>query len=830
MRTPTSGKGLSAAAARLPDESIGASALDNFLVVLICALLVWRLLVPTEGSVLGETLWITLAWPLVLALWGMSQFRRNSRPLRCGWLDVAVWTLVGGHVVASLRVWLSQGEQRSALNMLWEWLALGISFFLVRQILVERSDRGQLLQMLVAVLISLAGLGIWQHHYGYRQMAAEYERISVQVRQLEQWEATPPPALGAGRAAWETERNRLQMELYRQKVPLDKHARLLWEQRIKESSEPLGMFALANTFAGILLCGLLLLAGGLVESWNAGISWTRRGLLSGLAVVLAYCLLLTKSRTAYVGLLSGVAVGAWGLLRAKAARPDKVLRWGLALFAGLALLAGVAWATGGVDRLVLSESGKSLRYRGEYWRSTWRMLHENPLDFSLGVGSGNFRQHYLRYKLPESSEEIADPHNMLLDVWANGGLLGLVGLLAVITGGISLLRIPPREEIPADNLKSEIQQLAPAGRKEPHSLTGTAKAEADSAATSIAGSASSTGRERHREGAADDGGFVLDAYLLGGGLGFLAAFLANTDSDSPVASLALGWAVTIGLCGTLFKRPPLSPPVVGAALVGLLVHLLGAGGIGMPAITQFLLVLLAAGPVPRGTEKTGFAPRSEAPRRWVPVAVVCAGMFGAFACFTTASRPVSASTHWLDQGEADLSVRRDPDRAEASYVAAAEADPLSPAPWEHRAALAFQRALGAPSKEGADAWFHKGVELQRGQIARDPFNSNGYKALGDWCIEFGQRTGSVEILRQGAEAYRAAADRYPHHAGLQQGLARAESLAGNPKRAREAARRALELQAGNVRAGHLDKQLSRSEVEELERLAEEGKLQRQESP
>ena len=54
--------------------------------------------------------------------------------------------------------------------------------------------------------------------------------------------------------------------------------------------------------------------------------------------------------------------------------------------------------------------------------------------FWWGVGPGNFASPYLKYKLPQSSEEILDPHNLFLEVWATAGfwaLLALAGALAL---------------------------------------------------------------------------------------------------------------------------------------------------------------------------------------------------------------------------------------------------------------------------------------------------------------------------------------------------------------------------------------------------------------
>ena len=60
----------------------------------------------------------------------------------------------------------------------------------------------------------------------------------------------------------------------------------------------------------------------------------------------------------------------------------------------------VTWAAGGLDRFVVTEAGKSLEYRREYWIGAWGVIQEHPL---VGVGPGNFRQHYLAHKLAKSS-------------------------------------------------------------------------------------------------------------------------------------------------------------------------------------------------------------------------------------------------------------------------------------------------------------------------------------------------------------------------------------------------------------------------------------------
>ncbi len=72
------------------------------------------------------------------------------------------------------------------------------------------------------------------------------------------------------------------------------------------------------------------------------------------------------------------------------------------------------------------ETGTSF-LRVRLWRAAWQMALDHPL---LGVGPDNFLYAYRsHYVLPSAWEELnlSHPHNLLLDLWAR---LGLVGVLA----------------------------------------------------------------------------------------------------------------------------------------------------------------------------------------------------------------------------------------------------------------------------------------------------------------------------------------------------------------------------------------------------------------
>src|SRR5204862_2335983 len=107
---------------------------------------------------------------------------------------------------------------------------------------------------------------------------------------------------------WERDLQRVRAELVRMNVPLEDSGRMLWEQRLN-SSEPIGMFAMANTLAGVLACTAVIWLGLLVAAGGHG-PWWRRALAGTLGFLVLYCLLLTKSRTAFVGLAAGMVVWA----------------------------------------------------------------------------------------------------------------------------------------------------------------------------------------------------------------------------------------------------------------------------------------------------------------------------------------------------------------------------------------------------------------------------------------------------------------------------------------------------------------------------------------
>ncbi|WP_278469918.1 O-antigen ligase family protein [Gimesia maris] len=748
-------------------------------------LILARYFVPAESAPDGDTLTFALGWFLVTILYAASFVTDRSRSFRLDLFDCAVWLLVAGQVLSTLvMIGFGEGQQRAALNMMWEWVALGCSFSLIRRLIATSALRGTLIVGFITTVVVLSVYGIWQHHWMYDQLSKEY----LATRQ--QYDATRSPEA--------------QQKLLSMGVPahaLHGSGRELFERRLLDSSEPLGMFALANTFAGLLTVGFLLsfavtidcffrksvFSSSLWNQWKPGVF-----LLS--TMVIGYCLILTKSRTAWVGLIGGlVSLGLLKLLQSRQSTTADPQRWKkqLVKWGGLATILCIgflllATLSGGFDRAVLTEAPKSLQYRIEYWTATWDVIKENPI---WGTGPGNFRSHYLKFKLPGSSEEIADPHNFILDVWANAGLIAFAGLLLILCLACYRWLIKPLPDLNA------AEQQAP--------LTGNLFSQSQLALLS---------------------GFGLSFALLWG----VQLFLFSVD-ESILWLFCLGWLVLFFILNNsanLSVADPDSnasilPLAFGAAFISLCIHLSGAGGIAMPAITQTWLLLLAlafpvvtrqatpdAGSVDQAKPNSS---QTEAPihLRAIPLS---ACLILTFFFIWSSFAPTIQRKSLVLQAEQSLMRGSSVRNAQRYFSQASQVDSISPGPWQALAEIEFQEG------EQNRSAFERGVELKEAAIQRDPMNPLHYFDLGRQWEQQYQASHQQDDLTAALESFQRAVAGYPNNSLYRAEFANALSEAGKSAESQHEARRAIELDDANRRGQHVDKYLNEDMVSRMKEI------------
>jgi len=732
--------------------------------LLAWAPLLARWLTPAEGTSLGETLWLTVLTLLtaIIVAWHRSQGEAACRLDR---LDVAVCLLAMAHVISAVVVVATEGQKRAATNMLWEWIAIAVQFALIRSTL-SGPLRCTFLRVFVAVWIAQAGFGIWQHFVWYPATVQQYEQLREQLDELESGESG---LIGIER---ELRLRDVRSAFLREGMPMSGPGRTQFEGRLKDSADPVGFFALTNTFAGFLAMLIVLLSGAVLTARRSPFVLAAAAACLGIA---GWCLLLTTSRTAMCGTVAGLIAAA--LMHQLQSQSGAQLRrfavTAIAISVAASLILAVAVVFVGIYSDVLSDATKSLQYRLEYWSTTSRVIADHP---GLGTGPGNFRDAYLIHKLPQSSEEIADPHNFILDVTANAGIPGLVAL------GL-LLWFIAAAVIRMTRVTNDAGPATP-----PHGIA------VSTAPMAIA---------------------LAGAIVVGW------SWLIEARFDLKVVSVC-GVASVIAFVLEARRSSEQAGVIPGAAIVGslaaLLVHLLGAGGIAMPAVCGILLAfsaLLASGPgqTPR---ETLFATGPAGPSRRFGMACVAAATLALVGCVWSAFLPVLKSSTSLQQGDFALVSRGDAATARRAYQAASVEDWLSPEPLLRLSTLTLQQWQAT----GELRYLDESIAFSKSALARSPQTGIILRETGSRYLELSKAAKPPVNDSPAIVWYEQALKRYPTQPLWSAEYAEALALAGQSPQAAEAAQRALSLDDLNRSLLHYDRRLPDETRIMLKRLVE----------
>ncbi|MBM3998495.1 MAG: O-antigen ligase family protein [Planctomycetes bacterium] len=708
----------------------------------VLALIVLAPLIPTEGAGQGTTAVLSLLWMLA-ALVACGFTWRGRKPI--------AWDAADGLGLA-LAAWIGlamfatgwRANPRLMLHSGWHWLGLLAAAGLARRVIATDRDRRAVVVILCAITTGLAAHGICQYSVIQPRNRTDYA------------------------AASEPERQRLLVASGVDPAP-DSADRFLFENRLR-SLEPFATFALPNSLAGLLSAWLVV---AITVGWNRrtseeGTSETPRGSARfrwrafwfAACFLIAACLILTKSRSAWIACVVGLG---WSIARSTR-RGGR--RWPMvAVCAAMIVLFVVGgFGLGVLDRQVFTEGVLSMTYRCQYWRGAVGMVVDHPV---WGVGPGAFQDAYAAYKKPEASEMVADPHNFAFEVAATFGIPGLALLLACLAAACVVARRAARSQ------------------------------------------ASTLERSHARGNRAGDAAWLWGAaaaFPLADGYGRLIDFPPEPFPGIPIPVL---WCVVLPISGLVYaagrpwiERGNWDPAVAAIGWLVLAVHLLAAGGISFGGVAQsfWLLLALLVGP-PHSSRS------DRAPARWIAVRPpsasigLAASLVVFAACVFTEYLPTVRGGGLLRQAES----ARDRETARALLNAAAAADRWNPEPWRLAATMELDAWVRTHDAARREAWIGALAEMVR----RDPVSHAASRLEGDIRLTAYRAMGRSEDLDGALDALERTVRLYPNHNHSHAQLAWVAHLAGRADSARFHAETALQLDARNP---HWEQKLARRAV------------------
>lgn len=701
-------------------------------------LMIVSMLVPADAvSVFrGGALPQVLGW-MLLAVFAsiigtLSPHSRARGPLELGPWERRLLPLVLGWFVAISLGHSYQLPGRAQWNGFWQVLSIASCYYIARGLSQHPGFRPLLLLILMTGSVAMAVEGL----------------IQVNV------------TMPASRAAYQADPDKVLLENGID-APEGSPARKQFEDRLFYSSEPFGAFALANSLATFLCMGVVVTCACLARSWQHLRSRDVRAGLSLACILIAlglqgFCLLLTRSRTAYVA--CAVGLGVWLALEVISGRwqlSRKLLKLA-ALITGALLTAMLIWLLM-VDSRVLSEAPKSLGYRLEYWQATLGMIRDRGWT---GIGLGNFQAIYPQYKLDQASEIIADPHNWILDIAVTLSLpmaIVIVSWIAVTLVRAVTLAIRPGE---SDN-------------------------------------STSTTESTH-----DVGQSVTRGLLIGSCVGGCVALALLSLARSVDLVVALpGWITAVALVGLAattngFKQVASSELIAASVAALLSLTISGswqASGLALPVVS-LLAALDRRQPLALSQARVASA-------RLNPYSLIA--LVGLVVFVLQTWRPVTQAWRWAEEMHSASTLSDQLRLAEWAM----QADPLDSSHLLTFSQLQVQQSQAAlsPSEFGGLA----NLVMQRLKSVRtiDPAT---LQYAGQLCLELAVKARQLQVneqdfLRSADEFYIQAALRYPGSIELQMQCAILAAIQGDWQSVRQRLDEALRLDQVTP---HLDKKLA----------------------
>lgn len=315
-------------------------------------------------------------------------------------------------VVAAVCGTIMASNKRTAINGAINWLAMLLMFCALADMLKAHWKRRLLIGVVLAGCTVAAAKGYMQWGWEFNQTIEQFEQNKREFLETKGWRENDPMALA--------------------------YISRLYSREIN------GFFPHSNVFSSLMIIGTVLGAALALEKWRRskhaiGYAWAIIATILSLIIFSTFHLVvhgapapawmkllrLTGSKGGLIGVYFALlSLSFFGLLGHKLSRWRKNV---LATAMVALVMAGAIVMAYGTARGELPS--RSLTFRWHYWVGTMPVIGDHPW---VGVGFGNFGQHYLKYKLPEAPEEVKDPHNVLLSTASQMGVVGAIGLLVFL--------------------------------------------------------------------------------------------------------------------------------------------------------------------------------------------------------------------------------------------------------------------------------------------------------------------------------------------------------------------------------------------------------------
>jgi O-antigen ligase/tetratricopeptide (TPR) repeat protein len=705
--------------------------LGNVLTGAFAALLVATPLLPSDTYSLamdGRIAAPAMLW-LVLAICAttvglLKGLRSPHATLPLSLVDILfglffVWITITG-VIAS-----SGANRRAGWNMAATWATLGITYYLGRILLREA-------RVMRATIAGIAVIGLMFSIEGW------YERFVTIPQNQEKFRNNPQAMLVE--AGVDAQPGTTVYEQFRSRLA---------------TQGPAATFALENSYAGFLAPVLPLGLGlWLTTGRRKGASEpAQRGLAGSVMIVALICIVagaifFAHSNAAMLATAIAICIGGIATFWAHESFIGRVFRYG-----SIAALAGIfAWpaAAGFVNSAALERLPLTLKYRTEYWRSCAALLGDYPL---WGCAPGNFQDVYSRYKLPQASETIADPHNLVWEILCNSGLPALV-LLAC--GFATLLSAPIRQFLGNEGSTDEqVRDRSP-----------TNAAVLPLAVGAVVG-------------------IPLALLLsLSSGADYLRFFLPPFLLLGIVPAAALSWGLRHWING---GEAPLG--AIWLAWLTVAIHFTVSGGISNPGTGTLFFLLPALGL--NATWRKDYRISNRAVVVGAGLAALCVA---AFAHYRWGYVPVLASQVALNRADSALMIENRSE-AKAALREAADADPWSSTALPKLALLELQTFVDEAKETQAEP--AKLIQVAKEAIERSPNSPSLRFDMAMALLRAHMAAPKGDLLREIKTQLTRATELAPTRAVALAYLAYVEVLLGEMEQAKKSAREALRLDSLN---------------------------------